>query len=196
MGLLDDAIREHLELKRRRGADPGEVAREQHEALDDPLDPAVERIEDPSSLGSVSAPELATPPTAPNLLEETAELDMRTVLDQRADSANVKEDSANVKEMSAGSTGAALPVDSVPEAAAGEEPLEWEAPEEAMHEHASQTARPEADPREAVTAEGVEHVHPPAEDPVAEITDLPREVSEQDRVWLDRNAARHIEPDK
>jgi hypothetical protein len=33
MGLLDDAIREHLELKRRRGADPGEVAREQHEAL-------------------------------------------------------------------------------------------------------------------------------------------------------------------
>jgi hypothetical protein len=34
MGLLDDAIREHLELKRRRGADPGEVAREQHEALD------------------------------------------------------------------------------------------------------------------------------------------------------------------
>jgi hypothetical protein len=34
MGLLDDAIREHLELKRQRGADPGEVAREQHEALD------------------------------------------------------------------------------------------------------------------------------------------------------------------
>jgi len=27
MGLLDDAIRDHLELKRRRGADPGEVAR-------------------------------------------------------------------------------------------------------------------------------------------------------------------------
>ena len=33
MGLLDDAIRDHLELKRRRGADPGEVAREQNEAL-------------------------------------------------------------------------------------------------------------------------------------------------------------------
>jgi hypothetical protein len=33
MGLLDDAIREHLELKRRRGADPGEVARQEHEAL-------------------------------------------------------------------------------------------------------------------------------------------------------------------
>lgn len=34
MGLLDDAIREHLELKRRRGADPTQVAREQREALD------------------------------------------------------------------------------------------------------------------------------------------------------------------
>jgi hypothetical protein len=33
MGLLDDAIREHLELKRRHGADPGEVARQESEAL-------------------------------------------------------------------------------------------------------------------------------------------------------------------
>jgi hypothetical protein len=33
MGLLDDAIREHLELKRRRGADSEEVTRQEHEAL-------------------------------------------------------------------------------------------------------------------------------------------------------------------
>jgi hypothetical protein len=33
MGLLDDAIREHLELKRRHGADPHEVARQEQEAL-------------------------------------------------------------------------------------------------------------------------------------------------------------------
>ena len=33
MGLLDDAIREHLELKRRRGADPTEIEREESEAL-------------------------------------------------------------------------------------------------------------------------------------------------------------------
>jgi hypothetical protein len=33
MGLLDDAIREHLDLKRRRGADPGEIEREEAEAL-------------------------------------------------------------------------------------------------------------------------------------------------------------------
>jgi hypothetical protein len=33
MGLLDDAIREHLELKRVRGADPGEVIRQERELL-------------------------------------------------------------------------------------------------------------------------------------------------------------------
>jgi hypothetical protein len=33
MGLLDDAIREHLDLKRRRGADPTEVEREEREVL-------------------------------------------------------------------------------------------------------------------------------------------------------------------
>jgi hypothetical protein len=33
MGLLDEAIREHLELKRRAGADASEVARQEREAL-------------------------------------------------------------------------------------------------------------------------------------------------------------------
>lgn len=33
MGILDDAIREHLDLKRRRGADPTEVERAEREAL-------------------------------------------------------------------------------------------------------------------------------------------------------------------
>jgi hypothetical protein len=33
MGLLDDAIREHLDLKRRRGADPSEIAKDESEAL-------------------------------------------------------------------------------------------------------------------------------------------------------------------
>src|SRR3954453_3603734 len=36
MGLLDDAIKEHLELKRKRGADAEEVARLEQEALGPP----------------------------------------------------------------------------------------------------------------------------------------------------------------
>jgi hypothetical protein len=185
MGLLDDAIREHLELKRRRGADPGEVGREQHQALEDPLDSEAERIVDPSSSGSVSAPEFDSAVTPQNMLEETAELDMRTVLDQRADS-------ANVEAMSAGSTGAGLPVDREPEAAAGEEPLEWEVPREGMREPASEATGP----REALSGEGVEHVHAPADEVVAEMTDLPHDPSEQDRRWLEPNPLTHVDPDR
>ncbi len=33
MGVLDDAIREHIELKRRHGADPSEVERLEKEAF-------------------------------------------------------------------------------------------------------------------------------------------------------------------
>ena len=58
MGLLDDAIREHLELKRQHGADPDEVARQEREALGpvrgaepaepaEPLEPAAEPAPEP-----------------------------------------------------------------------------------------------------------------------------------------------------
>jgi hypothetical protein len=55
MGLLDDAIKEHLELKRRHGADPGEVARLEHEALGPARrDPAPAAVEEP--VGAEPAP--------------------------------------------------------------------------------------------------------------------------------------------
>lgn len=54
MGLLDDAIREHLDLKRRRGADPVEIERAEREALGpvrrDPFEPAPGEIEDEAAL--------------------------------------------------------------------------------------------------------------------------------------------------
>lgn len=58
MGLLDDAIREHLELKRRRGADAEEVARQENEALGPP-----QRAEFASAPGDVDAPEDVLEPT-------------------------------------------------------------------------------------------------------------------------------------
>jgi len=93
MGLLDEAIRDHLELKRRRGADPGEVAREQREALPDA-----------GATGEPTAPSASDdhePPAAvvggeQGVLErETAELDMSTVLagDSEATESVVEEDS-------------------------------------------------------------------------------------------------------
>ena len=53
MGLLDDAIKEHLELKRRHGADPGEVARLEHEALGPARrDPAPAAVDEPVAAGA------------------------------------------------------------------------------------------------------------------------------------------------
>jgi hypothetical protein len=107
MGLLDDAIREHLELKRRRGADPGEVAREQHEALE-PVFPGQRPgadgdsdagshagRQDSSVAAEAGAPAAEEPPVesppepvlhdAPagsTVAQETAELDMQSVLEE------------------------------------------------------------------------------------------------------------------
>jgi hypothetical protein len=185
MGLLDDAIREHLELKRRRGADPGEVAREEREALDDPLHAGAGRGEDPSG----ATPQLAADAPASNVLEETAELDMQSVLDQRGDSANMEESSD-------GSTGAAPLVDQVPETAVGEGPMELEVPGEGTPGRAGEAVGPAAGLREALSVEGAEHLHPPAEDLVADVTDGPRDASEQEQLWRDPNAPRDVNPDQ
>jgi hypothetical protein len=85
MGLLDEAIREHLELKRRRGADPTEVAREQHEALETAYEHA-RGADDEHAAGFAPDERGSEPPPsiegADDLVgAETAELDMRTVLD-------------------------------------------------------------------------------------------------------------------
>ncbi|MHB8233511.1 MAG: hypothetical protein ACYDHT_02550 [Solirubrobacteraceae bacterium] len=137
MGLLDDAIREHLELKRRRGADPGEVAREQREALDVDEQAAAAQADASEADATVAAAApAATDSTEPGgepvdaeggpaaaqldqaALGETAELDMTSVLG-----------------------------DEQPEAAADEDSLEWEVPGEAAE------AEAEAEPEEDVLEE-------------------------------------------
>src|SRR4051794_28878046 len=60
MGLLDDAIREHLELKRAHGADPGEVAQLEREAFG-PARRGPEPLEAPASADTELAAEAAEP---------------------------------------------------------------------------------------------------------------------------------------
>src|SRR5689334_24120454 len=57
MGLLDDAIREHLELKRRTGADPADVERLEREAFG-----AREEATPPAANGSADAADVAEAP--------------------------------------------------------------------------------------------------------------------------------------
>jgi|GEM_PF-1585745 len=141
MGLLDDAIREHLELKRRTGGEPGEIARAEQEALDpatgeehwapheeadaqrDPSGglPTATRPDDVASAdssfigdqhsGLLDADDSSHPSTVG---QETAELDMRTVLDEDPDVASGEvsarrsaEQESSEWEMPTGPTGAA-----------------------------------------------------------------------------------------
>lgn len=98
MGLLDEAIREHLELKRRRGTDPRVLAREEREALapvphhHDILgaEPAEDPIaylpvaDSPTEAHAVPTPapfSLDEPPAGHlSASQETAELDMALVM--------------------------------------------------------------------------------------------------------------------
>ena len=83
MGLLDDAIREHLELKRRRGADADEIARLEDEALGDPRSgafvkpdeerPAEEQLPPEPPAPAAEEPKPVEPEDAPWLDDERIE---------------------------------------------------------------------------------------------------------------------------
>ncbi len=169
MGLLDDAIREHLELKRRRGADPGEVAREQREALDVASEASAEAQEtapaeaaeaadasvEPTAaaLGPAAGSDMEVTPERPEqaaTLGETAELDMSSVLGD--------------------DTHAPVPAATPAE----EDSLEWEVPADAV----------EDEPEEQ------------AEDVLEETPEFLRDTPEQDRLWFEQRPPRDFDFDK
>jgi len=80
MGLLDDAIREHLELKRRAGAEPGEIARVEREALEPP-DIEIGDVFDAQS----DPPDAHYEVDVSSVGQETVELDMQAVLNEDAE---------------------------------------------------------------------------------------------------------------
>jgi hypothetical protein len=61
MGLLDEAIREHLELQRKRGGDPTDLARQEQEALG----PAVREAGEVPPAAEAGLADPALPPKAP-----------------------------------------------------------------------------------------------------------------------------------
>jgi hypothetical protein len=151
MGLLDDAIRDHLELKRRRGADPSEIAREEREALEPvfPDEPRPPGFDDEPQAGTVldeqpphgdpleesaEAAEAASPPAvAQPLGDETVEIDMEAVL--AADHPLAAESPA--PERAATSPEAAAGREALRPPPQGEEDLlEWEVPGESDAEPA------------------------------------------------------------
>jgi hypothetical protein len=103
MGLLDEAIREHLELKRRSGADPSAIAREEREALAPVLADDVELGDDESVPDGLDAVETLPAAAVPaqefaaddevltdfsTVGQETAELDMQALMEEDPDAAD------------------------------------------------------------------------------------------------------------
>jgi hypothetical protein len=94
MGTLDEAIREHLELRRLRGVDRDELARDEQAALGPPGDELAEGPADERWARTAASPAPAGVAVAVReqqealyASQETAELDMSTVFDIESTSA-------------------------------------------------------------------------------------------------------------
>lgn len=188
MGLLDDAIREHLELKRLGGADPGEVAREEQDALgpvhrdgeagESAEEPA--EIETPSDAGgSFFADPQPTAGGESSPSQETVEINMEV-------------------ELSGGSESESNPPSSLSERAAPvahpahaqspvEDSLEWEVPDDPDPERSS--LGDGEHPKFAGEDEDEEHV----EDVLEETPDFLRDTPEQDRLWFEQRPPRDFD---
>jgi hypothetical protein len=191
MGLLDDAIREHLELKRRRGADPGEVAREQREALD--------TVDGQTSGESAGSARQASGPSAVSgapLVDRAADTQSEPIaVDDEppsaspADPVRASEPPEPAAGAGAGETAEldmssvlgddvehARAEDATSAPADADESLEWEMP--------ADTAA-----REAAAEE-------PDEDVLEETPDFLRDTPEQDRLWFEQRPPRDFDFDK
>jgi hypothetical protein len=191
MGLLDDAIREHLDLKRRRGADPAEVARLEHEALG-PV-----RREPVAESPAAEQPAATEPEPAehPHPAAEQLHADEHTHVlapedrhepphgDPLVEKAAVEPEPSDAHADRAGGAG---------ETIAAAPPAESSAP-------ATGPARSSAEPStvdQPTTEYRVEDHHEHAEDDVLEETpDFLQETPEHDRLWFEQRPPRDFDFD-
>jgi len=186
MGLLDDAIREHLELKRLRGADPGDVAREEQAALgpvhrEDDAEPNSRKDEPATALPDESLPLNAGASVSDSSTgQETIEINMEAELAA----------SASEVDSTTSSEGTAPTGDPVGHQTPSEESLEWEMPGE---RHIEST--PEERSRDDI-ASGVESrqgTEEQVEDVLEETPDFLRDTPEQERLWFEQRPPRDFD---
>jgi hypothetical protein len=175
MGLLDDAIREHLELKRRHGADPSEVARQEQEALGAPrrgefAQPGEDAGDAPVAVaGETTVLEPAEP--APKAAEPAAP----------PEPAAPSEDPGPAGAYAAGTAPASAPDEP--------SPAEDAAAEAAASEEDPWLVEDEADERR------VEPEAPAEEDVLEETPDFLQETPEHDRLWFEQKPPRDFDFD-
>ncbi len=194
MGLLDDAIREHLELKRLRGADPSDVAREQDAALG-PVQGGGEPDGDAPELGyapgghveggapgeSLQSTDAPTPTTA-SAGQETVEINMEAELA----GSDFEHDPLRNAAHEAAVAHPARPH------AAGDESLEWEVPSDrrARGDAVGEETPSDDDVSGADLAQGRDT---PVEDVLEETPDFLRDTPEQERLWFEQRPPRDFD---
>jgi len=167
MGLLDDAIREHLELKRRRGADPGEVARQEDEALGDPR--SGEFAQPAAVADEPAAPAAPEPePSAPEVEPAAPEPELATPDPEAA--APAPRDEPWLQD------------DERPEPAVGQPTAEFTPPDVEEEE-----TEPEVVPADQEPAAD--------EDVLEETPDFLQETPEHDRLWFEQKPPRDFDFD-
>ena len=186
MGLLDDAIREHLELKRLRGADPGAVAREEHDALgpvrreeEADLDLAEDNERVPLDVSkAVFLDSDSTPGSDPSgVSQRTIEINMEAELAAELGSADghptppTRTSAAPHPEHSAST----------------EESFEWEAPRDRSGGGSAPGAG--ADEETTSRTEDDEHVV----DVLEETPDFRRDTPELERLWFEQRPPRDFD---
>src|SRR5215218_6174903 len=174
MGLLDDAIREHLELKRRHGADPDEVSRQEREALGAPVrgefaKPVGEQPDDGDEPAAVAASEALAP-------EAEAEVADVPEFDEPPEMPGEPAERPAARE---------------PEPRPGDEEDPWLV-EDLADPEPEPEPRPEPEPESAA---------PPAEpgqgdDVLEETPDFLQETPEHDRLWFEQKPPRDFDWDK
>jgi hypothetical protein len=222
MGLLDDAIREHLELKRLRGADPGEIARLEREALGpvrrgveaaapaepnggaeplelgDAAEQGQERIAEPAPADREPRAETAAEADVSSAQQETAELDMSTVVD---------DDEHGMPASTAAAEGELRPRPDEPRPAGPGIEEEQPTPARDEPEHARGAGHEEAperrgqvafpdEPGEEEEEEEEASAEQPVEDVLEETPDFLQETPEHDRLWFEQRPPRDFDFDK
>jgi hypothetical protein len=184
MGLLDDAIREHLELKRQHGADPEEVDRQENEVLGEAARKA----------------EFARPETAGQSADEPVAAEDEPV-------AAAEEPAAAAEEpIEAGDEREPFDVEALEQPAApATEAAEPEAIEPPPEPEASEAGYEEdpwlADDRDEVPAdESLDHPRTEeaesGEDVLEETPEFLQETPEHDRLWFEQRPPRDFDWDK
>jgi hypothetical protein len=190
MGLLDDAIREHLELKRRRGADASEISRQESDALG-PVRRSPEGAPELGDVPSAGEPALDTEGVAAHLPEPPAPWEDETTVHAPAPDDDIYEPPPVPRAAAAPPPPpsaidppplvppVAPPIPATPPPAYEPPPAAYEPPRAPAHE-------PDVVPADE---------EPEGEDLLEETPDFLEETPEHDRLWFEQRPPRDFDFD-